>query len=111
MSRMLRTIRPLGIAFLLLVAFVCPVVAGDDETGFVSLFDGKTLDGWTAQDDAAASSFKVEDGALVCNGSFTHLFYSGKVSDASFKNFELRAEFKTSPRSNSGIFFHTENPG
>ena len=106
-----RVILPLVIGFFVLVAIVCPVIASDEETGFVSLFDGKTLDGWTPQDEATASAFKVEDGAILCNGSFTHLFYSGKVGDASFKNFELRAEFKTSPRSNSGIFFHTENPG
>jgi hypothetical protein len=86
---------------------------GDDpDRGFVPLFDGKSLDGWTAQDPAtAAAAFKVEDGTIVCNGPFTHLFYSGKVNDAKFKNFELRAEFKMGPTSNSGIFFHTENPG
>ena len=106
-----RIILPFVMASLLVVAIVCPVWADEDEAGFVSLFDGKTLDGWTPQDENSASAFKVEDGAIVCNGPFTHLFYSGKVNDASFKNFELRAEFKTGPRSNSGIFFHTENPG
>ena len=86
--------------------------ADDPDRGFVPLFDGKSLDGWTAQDPAtAAAAFKVEDGTIVCNGPFTHLFYSGKVNDAKFKNFELRAEFKMGPNSNSGIFFHTENPG
>ena len=84
----------------------------DPDRGFVPLFDGKSLDGWTAQDPAtAAAAFKVEDGTIVCNGPFTHLFYSGKVNDAKFKIFELRAEFKMGPTSNSGIFFHTENPG
>jgi hypothetical protein len=85
--------------------------ADDPDRGFVPLFDGKSLDGWTAQDDSTASAFKVEDGAIVCNGPFAHLFYTGKVNDGKFKNFELRAEFKMGPNSNSGIFFHTENPG
>ena len=82
-----------------------------DEQGFVSLFDGKTLDGWTPQDPALADAFKVEDGAILTHGKFTHLFYSGAVNGAKFKNFELRAEFKMGKTSNSGIFFHTENPG
>ena len=82
-----------------------------DEQGFVPLFDGKSLDGWTPQDPALKDAFKVEDGAILTHGAFTHLFYSGPVNDAKFKNFELRAEFKMAPSSNSGIFFHTENPG
>jgi hypothetical protein len=86
-------------------------VGATNEEGFVSLFDGKSLDGWTPQDPALAKAFRVEDGTIVCNGQFTHLFYSGPVKDHTFKNFELRAEFKMGKSSNSGIFFHTENPG
>jgi hypothetical protein len=82
-----------------------------DEQGFVPLFDGKSLEGWTPQDPALADAFKVEDGAILTHGKFTHLFYSGPVNGAKFKNFELRAEFKMGKTSNSGIFFHTENPG
>lgn len=81
------------------------------EQGFVPLFDGKSLAGWTPQDPATKDAFKVDDGAILCHGPFTHLFYSGPVNDAKFKNFELRAEFKMAKNSNSGIFFHTENPG
>jgi len=80
------------------------------EEGFTSLFDGKSLDGWTSQ-DPALTCHKIDDGAILCNGAFTHLFYSGKVNDAKFTNFELRADFKMEKGSNSGIFFHTENPG
>jgi hypothetical protein len=38
----------------------------------------------------------------------THLYYVGPVLKAQFKNFELKAEVKTSPKGNSGIIFHTE---
>ena len=117
---MLRLIPALIVMAVVVAAMVNPLAADENKTattqdaaeqGFVALFDGKSLDGWTPQDPATASAFKVEDGAIVCNGPFTHLFYSGKVNDAKFKNFELRAEFKMGPTSNSGIFFHTENPG
>jgi hypothetical protein len=82
----------------------------DKEEGFVSLFDGKSLDGWTPQ-DKSLDAFSVDDGCILTHGAFTHLFYSGPVNGAKFKNFELRADFKMGPTSNSGIFFHTENPG
>jgi len=113
--RMPRTL--LTLIALIAITCVAPLVADEkpappaaNEDGFVSLFDGKTLDGWTPQ-DPAANAFKIDDGAILCGGPFTHLFYTGKVNDGTFKNFELRAEFKMAPSSNSGIFFHTENPG
>lgn len=81
------------------------------EEGFVSLFDGKTLDGWTPQEKELAEVFKVQDGAILANGKFTHLFYTGPVNNHDFKNFELRLEFKMGEHSNSGVFFHTQNPG
>jgi hypothetical protein len=101
------------VAIALLMAGVSPAADAPPapEEGFVALFDGKTLDGWTAQDPSAKETFKVEDGAILCNGGFQHLFYSGKAHDAKWVNFELRAEFKMAPSSNSGIFFHTDNPG
>jgi hypothetical protein len=72
-----------------------------------SLFDGKTLNGWTPVVDNG--SFKVEDGALVAGGAaMDHLFYSGPVNEHVFVDFELKAQVMTTPGSNSGIFFHTK---
>ncbi len=73
--------------------------------GWVSLFDGKTLDGWKVGENAA--SFKVEDGAIVINGPRAHLYYDGPVANHDFKNFEFKADIMTTPGSNSGIYFHT----
>lgn len=75
------------------------------EKGFVSLFDGKTLDGWKVAEDKGA--FKVEDGAIVVNGDRSHAFYVGKVNDAKFENFELRLDVMTKPNSNGGVFIST----
>lgn len=78
-----------------------------DKNGWYDLFDGKSLDDWKAAEDPKA--FKVEDGLIVAGPSkLTHLYYNGPVQKAKFKDFELRAEVKTSPKGNSGIFFHTE---
>jgi len=75
------------------------------EKGWVSLFDGKTLDGWKA--GANAETFTVENGAIKVNGKVSHLFYDGPVADHDFRNFEFKVEVMTLPGSNSGIYFHT----
>lgn len=75
-----------------------------DDSGFISLFDGKSLDGWKASEENP-SSFSVEDGQIVVDGPRAHLFYDGEL--APLKNFHFIAEVKTTPGSNSGIYFHT----
>ena len=76
-----------------------------DKDGFYALFDGKTLDGWKVGKNA--QTFKVEDGMICAHGETAHLFYEGPVANHDFKNFHLKAEVRTEPNSNSGIYFHT----
>jgi hypothetical protein len=76
------------------------------QDGWVSLFDGKTLNGWKVGDNAA--TFSVEDGAIVAHGPTAHLFYEGDVNGHNFKDFEFKADVMTEPGSNSGIYIHTE---
>jgi len=73
---------------------------------WIDLFNGEDLTGWVAKENP--ETFSVEDGAIVCNGDRGHLYYNGDVADAIFKNFELVAQIKTKPESNSGIYIHTE---
>lgn len=77
-----------------------------DKDGWYTLFDGKTLKGWTV--GANASSFQVVDGAIKIDGPRAHLFYTGKVNKGEFKNFEFQATVKTEEKANSGIFIHTD---
>jgi len=74
--------------------------------GWISLFDGKTLNGWTANENK--NCFKVEDGKIIVNGERSHLFYTGTVMNANFTNFEWKADVMTLPNSNSGMYFHTQ---
>lgn len=74
----------------------------DSEKGFISLFNGKDFTGWKISDKDQAK-WKVEDGMIVANGPRSHLF-----TEREFKNFEFKAEVKTTPGSNSGIYFHTK---
>ncbi len=74
--------------------------------GWISLFNGKNLDGWKVADDA--STFSVEDGMIKVDGPKAHLYYAGEVENHDFKNFEFKAKVMTKPGANSGIYFHTQ---
>lgn len=76
------------------------------KAGWVSIFDGKTFNGWKVNENP--QTFSIQDGAIVANGPRAHLFYTGSVADHDFKNFEFKAQVMTMPNSNAGIYFHTE---
>lgn len=66
-----------------------------DEAGFMSLFDGKSLAGWTG----ATESYKVEDGAIVCvTGSAGNL-----LTAKEYANFTVRFEFRLTEGANNGL--------
>jgi Domain of Unknown Function (DUF1080) len=90
----------------ILFSAVALLSATNQKPKWVSLFDGKTLNGWKV--GANAESFKVEDGAIVVNGKVAHLFYDGKEGNHDFKNFELKLDIMTMPGSNSGVYIHTQ---
>ncbi|HAV65235.1 MAG TPA: DUF1080 domain-containing protein [Verrucomicrobiales bacterium] len=92
-------------ALLGLALSVVTLTAADVEPGFTALFDGKTLEGWKKANENQ-SAFSVEDGAIKAKGERCHLFYVG--DEKPFKNFELRVDVKTLPKSNGGIYFHTK---
>ena len=82
------------------------LTAAEKSAGWKLLFDGKSLDGWKASENQG--SFTVQDGHLVVFGKRSHLFYTGPVAGAKFKNFELSLDIKTFPKANSGVYIHTE---
>lgn len=67
-------------------------LAKEKGEGFVSLFDGKTLEGW----QGATKEYVVEDGMLVCKGG--KLFTKKEYSD-----FVIRFEFKLPAGGNNGL--------
>ncbi|QNN23937.1 DUF1080 domain-containing protein [Planctomycetales bacterium ZRK34] len=89
------------------IAAGCCTLCADDSDGFVSLFDGRTLNGWKVSEENPGS-FSVEDGAIKAAGPRAHLFYDGPVADHNFKNFHLKARVMARPNSNSGLYFHTQ---
>jgi hypothetical protein len=86
-------------------SYVVPKAASQ-EAGWITLFDGKTLDGW---DQVGESNWRVEDGAIVVDKM------PGKdagylVSKKPYKNFTVRVEFMSSDDANSGIYFRCLDP-
>ena len=83
--------------FLSLVMFVANTSIADE---FVSMFDGKTLDGWTQRNGTA--TYRVENNTIVgktADGSPNSFLCSDRLYD----NFELLFEVKVDDRLNSGV--------
>jgi hypothetical protein len=86
---------------LLASLLVLPAALRGEDAG-TSLFNGHSLEGWKA--GGHGHSFRVEDGNIVATGPRGYLFYT----NASFKNFDLKAEVLARPGASSGIHFHTQ---
>lgn len=81
-----------------------PAVVAQDESGWVSLTDGKSFEGWKINENP--DSWRLEEGVFVAKGERSHLFYVG--DDKPFKNFEFKAKVMCEPNANGGIYFHTQ---
>lgn len=74
-----------------------------------TLFDGKNLTGWRSNDETPDVFTITKGGELQVSGGRAHLFWMGADTiPAEFKDFELQLKVKTTPGSNSGVFFHTQ---
>jgi len=74
------------------------------EPGFISLFDGETLDGW---EQAGPGGFTVVDGNLQSNGGMGLLWYTKQE----FADFVLKCDWKEAHfTDNSGVFMRFPNP-
>ena len=75
-------------------------------SGWVTLFDGSSLNHWHRVGDA---NWRLEDGAVVAD-KLTGKATGFLVSDKSYGDFELHVEFWASDDTNSGIFMRCGNP-
>lgn len=81
-----------------------------DADGYITIFDGQSLDGWRGYGkDKVPSRWVIEDGCLKFCGTGTGEGQTGEGGDLifahKFKNFELELEWKISKGGNSGIFY------
>ena len=67
----------------------------DDETGYVSIFNGENFDGWKGP----IANYEVKDGAIRClKGKGGTIF-----TDRTFKDFSVKLEFKLPTGGNNGL--------
>jgi hypothetical protein len=72
--------------------------------GWILLFDGESMFGWTPVADA---KWKAADGAIVSDGGT----YGWLRSNSQFADYILRLEFRTREDGNSGIFLRSATEG
>jgi len=77
-------------------------VTQSDSDGFVSLFDGSTLDGWHAAPKENLSDWTVRDGAIVGRGSADRLSYL-VWKDEHLTDFELQLRYRLPGKGNTGV--------
>ena len=111
---MSRTPCPLpGAAFLLIWVTVGPAVpatcgrqpperVSQSGAAFVSIFDGKTLDGWRAVPEESTSDWTVRDGVIVGHGSADRLAYL-VWKDQQLTGFELELRYRLPGKGNTGV--------
>jgi hypothetical protein len=89
----------LKISYLIVVL----IIAGSCGTGFVNLFDGKTLDGWECDPAEVSSHWKVEDGELV--GENPDEKASMLWTTRTYKDYDLELEYITLTKDyDTGVF-------
>jgi hypothetical protein len=97
-KELFRMMKSLSVPTLLLTLFLTGSVQAED--GWVSLFDGKTLNGWTRAARGVAE-YEVKDGTIhgvtVVGSENTFL-----ASDKEYGDFELEFEVKVHDKLNSG---------
>lgn len=75
--------------------------------GYISLFNGKSLDGWRTYQNKPADSWTVKDGVIWCKGSNTDKTdrRADLITVNQFENFDLSLDWKLAPQGNSGIMY------
>ena len=91
-----------------LLACGCAQGPAPDADGFIEIFDGKSLAGWTAPD---MSFFSVQDGAITGEATPKHLPAQNQFivwQGGTVRDFELRFKFRvTGAKANSGMQFRS----
>ena len=104
---------------ILCVAVELSASAQTNETGFVSIFDGKSLTGWhvsaktghsRASKNQSGGKWVIEDGAIVgsqdipANGGLV-------ITDKKYSDFEVKLEMKNDFGPDSGLFLRSTEDG
>jgi len=90
----------------------------DDAEGWIKLFNGKDLSGWTKFLDPKKKTepdkiWSVKDGMIICQGSV----YGYLLTEKEYENYELKVQWRWADKPptigkvrNSGVFVHVNGP-
>jgi hypothetical protein len=78
-----------------------PLLAADKPGEWKSMFDGKSLDGWKANEHS--ESWTVDNGMIKGAGPASHLFWMVQECE----NCEFKADVRIMDGANSGMYFRT----
>ena len=99
------------VSFFTLLLCSCPFLFAQEKEAqidWISLFDGKTLDGWVQKNGKA--NYEVKDGAIV-GTSVKNSANSFLCSEKNYGDFELEFEVKVDPQLNSGVMIRAQTKG
>jgi len=102
MKRIITLLLALGILATAQPAAVAQLTDEMKADGWVSIFNGTTLEGWKSNE--TYEGFKVENGTIVGFGGRNHLYYMGEA----YKNFELKIDVKINNDGNSGVYVKSQ---
>jgi len=75
--------------------------------GWEMLFDGKSMDKWKTFNGGEVTGWKIVGNEMHNSGVGSD--HGGDIiTKKQYENFELYLEWKVSPQSNSGVFFHVQ---
>ena len=79
----------------------CGGSASDEDEGFVSIFDGVSLEGWRAAGGGTLQDWSVHEGRLIgkCRGRTSYLLWK----DHDLRDFELKLSYRLLTEANTGI--------
>ena len=90
----------------LLVSAFAATGTATGQDGWISLFDGKSLDNFNRFGEA---NWRIEDGVIVADKLLQEKGSAFLVSKNSYKDFQLRVEFWVAAETNSGIYIRCQD--
>jgi hypothetical protein len=83
----------------------CNPASGQSEGGWVTLLDSNKMGDWS---EVGKANWEMKDGAVVADKLTEGKDPGYLVTKASYKDFQIRAEFWTDEEANSGIFIRCD---
>lgn len=80
----------------------------EKKEGWTLLFNGKDLTGWHLYNAGSAegSAWRAENGQIIYSADSLNKEHEDLITDLSFKNYDLKFDWKVAKEGNSGVFIN-----